>query len=312
MSTPATHLDALGAPGDHAAPEATPDSMHLHAATRPLRDFLDRLRRNPSALVGVLLLLAVAVAALAGRWWFPGDPWDMAGQPMLWPGDDAENPLGTDVMGRDLATGLVSGARVSLLIGVVSTLIATAVGISVGAIGGYYRGRIDALLMRVTEVFQTVPKFVLAVVLVALFKPSVATAVVSIGIVSWPPTARLVRSEFLSLREREFVLAGRTLGMSDLRLIVTQILPNALPPVVVVSMLTIATAIQTEAALAFLGLGDPNVMSWGTIIGGGREQVVDAWYICALPGLAIVVTVLGFNLLGEGLNDALNPHLRQR
>jgi len=284
----------------------------VHAAAQPLRDFLRRLLRNRASAVGVLPLLAVALAALLGRWWFPGDPWDMAGQPMLWPGTDAEHPLGTDFMGRDLATGMVSGARVSLLIGVVSTLIATGVGITVGAIGGYYPGWIDTVLMRITEVFQTVPKFVLSVVLVAIFKPSVATVVISIGIVSWPPTARLVRSEFLSLREREFVLAGRTIGMSDLRLIVTQILPNALPPVIVVAMLTIATAIQTEAALAFLGLGDPNVMSWGTIIGGGREQVVDAWYICGLPGLAIVVTVLGFNLLGEGLNDALNPHLRAR
>jgi len=185
-------------------------------------------------------------------------------------------------------------------------------GVLVGALSGFYRGAVDTVLGRITEVFQTVPKFVLAVVLVALFKPSVATEVIAIGIVSWPATARLVRAEFLRLREREFVLAAETMGMADWRLILTQILPNALPPVVVVSTLTVANAIQTEAALAFLGLGDPNVMSWGTLIGGGRDQVVDAWYLCALPGAAIVVAVLAFNLLGEGLSDLLNPHLKRR
>lgn len=274
--------------------------------------FAKRVLASRSAVLGLVLLLSVVAVATLGRLWFPGDPWEMSGAPMLWPGDDAQNPLGTDFMGRDLATGLVSGAGVSLLIGLVSTLISTIVGITVGALAGYFRSWVDEVLMRAIELFQTVPNFVLAVVLVAIFKPSVATAVFAIGIVSWPPTARLVRSEFLQLREREFVLASRTLGTGHARLILTQILPNALPPVVVVSTLSIAHAIQTEAALAFLGLGDPNVMSWGTIIGIGREQVVDAWYICGLPGLAIVVTVLGFSLLGEGLNDALNPHLRKR
>ena len=215
-------------------------------------------------------------------------------------------------MGRDMATGLVSGARVSLRIGLVSALISAFVGITAGALGGFYRGWVDAFLMRLTELFQTVPQFVLAVVLVAIFKPSVATATFAIGIVSWPPTARLVRSEFLMLREREFVQAARSLGMSDRRLIVTQILPNALPPVIVLTTLNIAHAIQTEAALSFLGLSDPNVMSWGTLIGNGREQVVDTWYLCGLPGIAIVFVVLAFNLLGEGLNDALNPHLAEK
>jgi peptide/nickel transport system permease protein len=293
------------------------DAFPLAAATAPRlssrrAQFVRRLLRNPAAVAGAALLLIALLAAVAGRWFFPGDPWDMAGSPLLWPGEDLAHPLGTDFMGRDLATGLVSGARVSLLIGLVSTLVATGVGIAVGALGGYYRGWVDTVLMRITEVFQTVPKFVLAVVLVALFKPSVATVVFSIGVVSWPPTARLVRAEFLALREREFVLAARSAGMGDLRIILGEILPNALPPVIVVSTLAVATAIQTEAALAFLGLGDPNVMSWGTIIGSGREQVIDAWYICGLPGAAIVLTVLGFTLLGEGLNDALNPRLRER
>jgi peptide/nickel transport system permease protein len=267
---------------------------------------------HPTTTLGAVMLTALAVVALAGPWLWPGDPWEMAGAPTLWPGEDPAFPLGTDLMGRDVGAALVSGARVSLLIGLVSTLLSAVLGVLVGALSGFYRGAVDTVLGRITEVFQTVPKFVLAVVLVALFKPSVATEVIAIGIVSWPATARLVRAEFLRLREREFVLAAETMGMADWRLILTQILPNALPPVVVVSTLTVANAIQTEAALAFLGLGDPNVMSWGTLIGGGRDQVVDAWYLCALPGAAIVVAVLAFNLLGEGLSDLLNPHLKRR
>ena len=285
--------------------------LPLAAAPRWRRWALLPLRR-PAASLGALLLLALGGIALAGPWLRPGDPWDMAGAPSLWPGEDPAFPLGTDLMGRDIATGLVSGARVSLLIGLVSSALSAVLGVAIGALSGFHRGWVDSFLGRITEVFQTVPKFVLAVVLVALFKPSIATEVIAIGIVSWPATARLVRAEFLRLREREFVLAAEAMGMSDLRLILTQILPNALPPVVVVSTLTVANAIQTEAALSFLGLGDPNVMSWGTLIGGGRDQVVDAWFICALPGAAIVIAVLAFNLLGEGLSDALNPQLRRR
>lgn len=293
------------------SPQAGAAKRPARAATR-LRGAAALLLRKPALLVGGLMLLALAAVALFGRFWSSGDPWDMAGPPMLWPGEDAAYPLGTDLMGRDIATGLVSGARVSLLVGLVSTALSAVLGVAIGALSGFYRGWVDMVLGRVTEVFQTVPKFVLAVVLVALFKPSIATEVIAIGIVSWPATARLVRAEFLRLREREFVLAAETLGMGDLRLMLTQILPNALPSIVVVSTLTIANAIQTEAALAFLGLGDPNVMSWGTIIGAGREQVVDAWFICALPGAAIVVAVLGFNLVGEGLSDAMNPQLKRR
>ncbi|GHT81390.1 ABC transporter permease [Betaproteobacteria bacterium] len=276
------------------------------------RIILEHILQNRAAIAGLLLLVAVILIAVLGSFYLPGDPWEMANAPMLWPGDDPDSPLGTDIMGRDIATGMVSGAKVSLLVGFASAFISALVGITFGALGGFYRGWVDAFLMRITELFQTVPQFVLAVVLVAVFKPSVVTAVFAIGIVSWPPTARLVRSAFLVLREREFVLAARTLGMSDPRLILTQLLPNALPPVIVISALNIATAILTEASLSFLGLGDPNVMSWGTIIGNGREQVVDAWYICGIPGIAILVVVLAFNLLGEGLNDALNPQLHKR
>lgn len=277
-----------------------------------LLGFCRRYARNRAAVAGLLVLLAVLVmAALADRL-FPDDPWDMVAEPLLWPGQDSEFPLGSDLLGRDLMSGLFHGARVSLMFGFAATTAAIVVGVTVGALAGYYRGWVDDVLMRVTELFQTVPPFILAIVLVAILTPSAATIVLAIAIVSWPAVARLVRAEFLSLRSREFVQAGITLGMGDARLILTQILPNAMGPIIVSASLMVATAILLEASLAFLGLGDPNLMSWGTIIGAGRDALRTAWYIAALPGAAILLTVISFNLIGEGLNDALNPRLRNR
>lgn len=279
---------------------------------KAFREFFRRFRRNRPALVGLIVLIAITAVAMAAATVYPGDPWDMVAQPFLWPGDDAAYPLGTDMMGRDLATGLVHGATVSLFIGLVATTMAVVIGVGVGALAGYYGGRVNDALMRVTELFQTLPPFIFAIVVVAILQPSVRTVVLAIGLVSWPAVARLVRGEFIALREREFVLAGIAQGMSDARIIVTQILPNALPAIIVTASLNVATAILLEAGLSFLGLGDPNVMSWGTIIGAGRDALRTAWYIAALPGVAIFITVLAINLVGEGLNDALNPRLRNR
>lgn len=274
--------------------------------------FCRRYARNRAAVAGLVVLLAVlAMAALADRL-FPDDPWDMVAQPLLWPAQDGDYPLGSDLMGRDLMSGLFHGARVSLMFGFAATFAALLVGVTVGALAGYYRGWVDDVLMRVTELFQTVPPFILAIVLVAILTPSAVTIVLAIAVVSWPAVARLVRAEFLALRGREFVQAGITLGMGDARLILTQILPNALGPIIVSASLMVASAILLEASLAFLGLGDPNLMSWGTIIGAGRDALRTAWCIAALPGAAILLTVISFNLIGEGLNDALNPRLRNR
>ena len=276
------------------------------------REFLRRFRRNRPAMAGLIVLAVITAVALAAAIVSPGDPWEMVAQPFLWPGDDAAYPLGTDMMGRSLAAGLVHGATVSLLIGLTATAMAVVIGVGVGALAGYYGGRVNDALMRVTELFQTLPPFIFAIVVVAVLQPSVRTVVLAIGLVSWPAVARLVRGEFIALREREFVLAGIALGMSDARIIVTQILPNALPAIIVTASLNVATAILLEAGLSFLGLGDPNVMSWGTIIGAGRDALRTAWYIAALPGVAILITVLAVNLVGDGLNDALNPRLRNR
>ena len=279
---------------------------------KALQDFWRRFRRNRAALAGLFELFCVLLMALSATRLFPGTPWDMVAAPFIWPGQERELLLGSDMLGRDLASGLFHGARVSLMVGFVATLVAVFVGTSIGALAGYYRGWVDDLLMRFTELFQTIPQFIFAIVVVAILSPSVLNVIVAIALVSWPSVARLVRGEFLALREREFVQASIAIGMGDLRIIVTQILPNALGPIIVTGSLMVATAILTEGGLAFLGLGDPNVMSWGTIIGGGRDALRSAWYITAIPGLAIMLTVLALNLVGEGLNDALNPRLKNR
>ncbi len=211
-----------------------------------------------------------------------------------------------------MASGIVHGAKTSLLIGFVATLVSVFIGIFFGAFAGYFGGLIDDILMRVTEIFQTIPSFIFAILLVAIMKPSMSSIVIAIAVVSWPGVARLVRGEFLAVKNREFVQACHTLGMSDLRIMLWEILPNCLSPIIVVGSLMVATAILIESGLAFLGLGDPNIMSWGFLIGAGRTMLRSAWWVCTFPGVAILITVLAINLIGEGLNDALNPRLKER
>ncbi|WP_082519604.1 ABC transporter permease [Variovorax sp. Root411] len=272
-------------------------------------DFWRRFRRNKGAVAGMVVLLIVAAVALLGPWLATNDPWAMVEQPFLRPWTEPGFLLGTDTLGRDILSGLVYGARISLLIGVVSTFVALLIGVSFGAVAGYFGGWIDAALMRFTELFQAVPSFALAIVLVAIFEPSIKSIVVAIAIVSWPPVARLVRSEFLTLRQRDFVQAALLAGQSTPRIILTQILPNAMSPIIVMASLMVATAILLESSLSFLGLGDPNQMSWGYMVGAARTVLRQAWWMALFPGLAIVLTVLALNLVGEGLSDGLNTRL---
>ncbi|SEF88727.1 ABC transporter permease [Bosea lathyri] len=268
--------------------------------------------RSPSAIIGLLLLLLVLAMAATADWFYPRDPLALAGRPLLWPFTNPRFLLGTDNSGRDIAAQIFHGARISLLIGVVATVISIMIGITIGAFAGYYGGWVDTALMRVTEAFQTLPNFILLLVLVAVFGSTITTVTVAIGIVSWPASARLTRAEFLSLRSREFVQAGRTLGLKDAKLIFGEILPNALPPVIVYASVVMAVAILLESALAFLKLSDPNVASWGNLIGAGRDVLRVQWYVSAIPGVAILITVLAVSLVGQGLNDALNPRLKGR
>lgn len=275
-------------------------------------DFVRSYFRSPPAVIGLFLLLCVIAMAASAGWLFPRDPLALAGRPLVWPFSNPRFWLGTDNSGRDIAAQIFYGARISLLIGGVATVIAVVIGIVIGALSGYYGGWIDNVLMRITEAFQTLPNFLLLLVLVAVFGSNITTVIVAIGIVSWPAPARLTRAEFLSLRSREFVQAGRTLGLKDMKLIFGEILPNALPPVIVYASVVMAVSILLESALAFLRLSDPNVASWGNLIGLGRDVLRVQWYVSAIPGIAILVTVLAVSLVGQGLNDALNPRLKGR
>jgi len=268
--------------------------------------------RNPAAVLGAALVLAVLAMGLAAPLLFPNDPLGLAGRPLQWPGANPRFPLGTDPSGRDIMAQLFHGARVSLLIGFVATLVATAIGIAIGALAGFYSGFVDTVLMRLTEAFQTLPNFLLLLVLVAVFGSQIETVTIAIGLVSWPPVARLTRAEFLTLRTREFVQAARVQGLSDLHLMLREVLPNALPPVIVYASVVMAVAILLESALAFLQLSDPNVPSWGNLIGLGRNVLRVEWYVSAIPGVAILLTILGVSLVGQGLNDALNPRITGR
>lgn len=261
-------------------------------------------------MAGAVALVLLTILALSAHVLFPGDPLDMVAMPLLTPGDDAAFPLGSDSLGRDVAAGIAHGARITLLTGAVAAVISLCIGVLIGSAAGYFGGWIDDVLVRITEVFQTIPSFLLVIVLVVIGEPSVSTIILSIGLASWPVIARVVRAEFRSLREADFVLAARSQGFSNLRIIVQEILPNALPPVIVTTSVIVASAILIESGLSFLGMGDPNVVSWGSMIGEGREQLRTAWYLTALPGLFIVLTVMSLNLVGDGLNDAFNPRLR--
>ncbi|TFY88086.1 ABC transporter permease [Pseudomonas nabeulensis] len=266
-----------------------------------------RFIRQPSALVGAVFLLVLAVLALTAPWLTNSSPWEMNTQPMLPPFHDAAHWLGSDLLGRDLGSGLLYGARVSLAVGALASLATLLVGLIVGAIAGYFGGWLDGVLMRIAEFFQIIPQLVLAVILVAVLEPSLGSIVLAISLVAWPAVARLVRSEFLTLRQREFVQAARVLGQSPWGIITQQILPNALAPLLVTMTFVMATAILTEAALAFLGLSDPEAMSWGYMINASRGLLRDAWWMSFLPGLAIVLCVLAVNRVGEGLRVAFEP-----
>jgi peptide/nickel transport system permease protein len=274
--------------------------------------FIFRATRQLSAVIGTLLLGGIVVMALFADQIYPGDPLDFAGQPFLRPGVDPAFPLGTDMLGRDLASGVFHGARISLLIGAVATAVSLVMGVGIGAFAGYYGGKVDSALMRLTEFFQTIPPFLFALTIVAILQPTIPTIVGAIGVTSWPSLARLVRAEILKLRHGDMVQAIIALGASDARIIFLHLLPNTLAPIVVSASVMVASAILTESSLAFLGLGDPNVVSWGGMVGAGREVLRSDWYIATLPGIAIVVAVLALNLLGDGLNDAVDPKREQR
>ena len=280
-------------------------------ARSPLAEAWDMFIRNHAAVAALIVLFLIAVAAVAGPYVYPTDPFDMVWSPFSPPGEQGFL-LGTDYLGRDLLAMIINGARVSLLIGLAAAMVSIFIGVTIGAVAGFYRGWVEEVLMRITEFFQVLPTLLFSMVLVALFGASLAMITFAIGIVSWTAVARITRAEFLRIRELEFVTASRASGVNNARLMFAVILPNAMPPIIVQSALMVGTAILFEAGLSFLGLTDPNVVSWGQIIGSNRQYILDASYTVTFPGLAIFITVLCISLIGDGLNDALNPKLRQR
>lgn len=314
--------DATAQPSHGVPAEPAKDWPFLHApdartqatstvAKSGLRRELRIFLTNPNAIVGLAFLVIVIAMALAAPYLYPGDPLEMVARPFLWPGQNPDYPLGTDSMGRNVLAGIVHGARISLTVGIAATLIGLTIGVTVGSIAGYFGGLVDDVLVKLIEIFQTLPSFVLLVVLVAIAQPDVLTVTSAIGIITWPLVARLTRAEFRAIREKDYVLAARSLGYGHLRIVFREILPNALPPIIVTSSVMVAGAILMEAALSFMGLGDPNRVSWGSMIGGGRDVIRTAWYLTALPGLVIVFTVISLNLISDGLNDALNPRFSE-
>lgn len=275
-------------------------------------EFVRRFCRNRGALVGVVVVAVIVVAAVIAPIALPLDPLRIVGPAELWPGQNPAFPLGTDSLGRNILSMVIYGARATLLISLFASVAATLTGVTVGALAGYFGGWIDEAAMRLAELFQTIPNLIFVLMIVMILGSTLTNIVVAIGVVSWTSIARMTRVEFLSLRNREFVQACRAMGMGSFRIILSEILPNALPPVIVMSSLVMASAILFESSISFLGLGDPNLASWGRLAGDGRLLIRSSWYICAIPGVAIMFAVLALNLIGDGLNDALNPKLKDR
>jgi len=283
---------------------AVPSALHPVSKRAPTMGWL----AWPLSLqFGLLLLGAQLFVAAAAGWLYPGDPFELAGAAFLSPGADPEFPLGTDIMGRDIAAGLMHGARVSLLVGLSATVIATLLGTAIGLCAGYFGRWIDHGLMRITELFQVIPHFLFAIILVSILGARLENIILAIGVTSWTMVARLVRAETLALRERDYVKICTVMGGSHARVILTHILPNALPPVIVAASILTALAVLTEAGLAFLGMSDSNHISWGGMIGASREALLDAPYMTLIPGAAIVLSVMALSLIGDGLNQ----HLRK-
>lgn len=282
----------------------------MKAETTLLRAFWQRLAANRLAMAGAAVVALLVVVALLAPLIAPYDPYAIDVDSILLP-PSLEHPFGTDELGRDVFSRMVYGARVSLEVGFVAAGLATLVGVLLGALAGYYGGKVEALIMRFTDMMLCFPTFFLILAVIALLEPSIFNIMAVIGLTSWMGVARLVRAEFLSLKQRDYVLAARSLGASDARIIFRHILPNSLAPVLVALTLGVAGAILTESGLSFLGLGvQPPLASWGNILNQGKANLEIAWWLSLFPGLAILVTVLGYNLLGEGIRDALDPRLR--
>jgi peptide/nickel transport system permease protein len=290
----------------------TPDASALppRPAMSPALAALRQFGRSPAGVTGAAVLLVIILITVLGPWVYSIDPLDISGAPFTPPGEDAW--LGTDYLGRDILAGLIYGGRATLTVGGAAAVITIVIGVTIGSLAGFFGGAIDIALTKITEFFQILPPLLFAMVLVTLFGQTLTTITIAIGVVSWTTAARLTRAEFLRLRNLDFVKASRAAGAGNRHLILRVVLPNALPPIIVSATLAIGVSILFEGGLSFLGLGDPNTMSWGLMIGQNRNYVLDGWWTVTFPGTAIFIAVLAISLIGDGINDAINPRLRKR
>ncbi len=272
--------------------------------------FWKRFRKDLLALLGAMIVILLFIVALFAAFISPYDPGQININRVLQE-PTAEHIFGTDALGRDVFSRMVWGSRISLLVGFVAMGIATLIGIFLGALAGYYGRWVDNLIMRFVDIMLCFPTFFLILAVIALLEPNIWNIMIIIGVTGWMGVARLVRAEFLTLKERDFIVAERALGARDFRIIFRHILPNAMAPILVSATLGVAGAILTESALSFLGIGvQPPTPSWGNILTAGKDNIEIAWWLSLYPGLAILITVLGYNLLGEGIRDAIDPRLK--
>lgn len=274
--------------------------------TASLTGFMARAGALPA--IGLVVWVGLLLIALVGPYIYRINPFSIVYKPRTPPFMTMKVPLGTDYLGRDILAGLVHGAMVTLEVGIGAALFTVIIGVTVGALAGFYGRRTEAALMRITEFFQVLPPLLLAMVLILVFSPTTLTVIGAIGATSWPPVARVTRAEILSIKTRDFVTASRAVGASDWHLIWRVILPNVFPSIIVLSTLLVGTAVLFQAALSFLGLTDQNVMSWGLMIGQSRDYIFSTWWAVTFPGLAIMLAVLTISFIGDGLSD----HLTQR
>ena len=273
-------------------------------------DFWERFLKNKMAVAGSLVVLLLFAVSLLAPWIAPCDP-SMIDLTQVLAAPSSAHPFGTDQLGRDVLSRMIWGARISLKVGFVATGIAILIGAILGAVSGYYGRWVDAVIMRFVDIMLCFPAFFLILAVIAILEPSIWNIMIIIGLTGWMGITRLVRADFTSLKERDFVLAARVIGASDLRIIFIHILPNAMASILVAATLGVAGAILTESALSFLGIGvQPPTPSWGNILTAGKDNIDIAWWLSLYPGLAILITVLGYNLLGEGIRDSLDPRLR--
>jgi len=276
-------------------------------------DFWNRYKKNRVAVVGLMILIILLILSLFSEYIAPFNPYKMelTTEAILKP-PSYKHPVGTDAFGRDIFSRVIWGTRISLTAGFTAVIVSTVIGVLLGSISGYFGGNIDSAIMRFVDMLLVIPRFFLLLVIVSMFGNSITLIMVFIGLTIWPSTARLVRAEFLSVKEQDYVIAAKAVGASNMHIVFGEILPNAIFPAIIQGSLQVGLAIMMEASLSFLGLGDPRAISWGRLLSDALPFFYRAWWMAVLPGVMIGITVLAFNLIGDGLNDALNPHLKER